>query len=205
MTHSYEDKPFKCDYNDCHYRCVQKSHYISHMNGHKGIRPFICTQESCGKAFKSNFYLKRHLIKVHPIDRRFRCDINGCNKGFKTKPHLNSHKLSHSNEWPFACDHKDCKFRARRLSDLKKHQRIHTRVVDTNGHQFKCIVDGCHKTFIENKSLAKHMEIHSTERLFCRWPDCQFSNFHKTKLKTHFKRHLSLKRESESERKCLNR
>ena len=62
-------------------------------------RIYECTK--CGKAFKSNSELTRHL-RVHSGDKPYSCDT--CGIVFATSGALSRHLRVHSGDKPYSCD-----------------------------------------------------------------------------------------------------
>ena len=62
----------------------------THMLGHSGERPFICTL--CEYSSKQVGDLKKHML-IHLGERPFNC--TQCNQAFKTSLELKQHILNH--------------------------------------------------------------------------------------------------------------
>ena len=59
-------------------------------------RPKLHTCEECGKAFRDNYDLQRHISYSHTGEKAYRC--NFCEKAFTTKRSLNRHVYLHTGE-----------------------------------------------------------------------------------------------------------
>ncbi|KAI8613150.1 hypothetical protein BC830DRAFT_503301 [Chytriomyces sp. MP71] len=59
--------------------------------------------------------------KKLPMEAMFPCEV--CGKSFRRKHHIESHMVTHSNEYPYVCDIGSCSAKFRRIQDLRRHQR----------------------------------------------------------------------------------
>ena len=68
---------FNCDVESCTAKFNRKRLFVSHMNGHQGLRPFTCS--TCGKGFKNKEQLRRHehLHLSNEKRDKFQCKICG--------------------------------------------------------------------------------------------------------------------------------
>jgi KRAB domain-containing zinc finger protein len=165
--------------------------YLGHQLVHKDKRPHGCNL--CKKDFKSSPQLKRHVKAVHSKrTRKFRClecnnafftkshliqhqnvhiNNNGegfaecyfCHKKFSRSSNLVLHVKTHTQEKPFACPEKFCKYESARLGDVKKHQRrFHSSTANKfNGKIWTCYF--CSKTLTQFYNLTIHMRRHTKE------------------------------------------
>ncbi|XP_029305464.1 zinc finger protein 3 homolog isoform X2 [Cottoperca gobio] len=76
----------------------------------------------CGKGFKRDSYLIRHVDKSHKGHRAFKC--LECNKEFEQRYQLVLHTRIHTGEKPFTCDYCDKTFVQN--SSRLAHMRVHT-------------------------------------------------------------------------------
>ncbi|XP_062260307.1 zinc finger and SCAN domain-containing protein 12-like [Platichthys flesus] len=114
---------------------------------HTGRRASAC--DTCGKAFRSNSDLKRHM-RIHTGERPFSCEI--CGNIFIQKTNLQQHMRIHTGEKPYLC--KRCGKRFRQNSAYRIHERIHT-----GEKPYTC--DVCRRRFSQTSHLKSHMRIHS--------------------------------------------
>jgi hypothetical protein len=78
-----------------------------------------------------------------------------------SSPHslLHRHRLQHSGEKPFACDHVDsitgnrCEYRCNQRANLQKHQMLHS-----GEKPFAC--DQCDYRCIQKVDLGRHLQMH---------------------------------------------
>ncbi|XP_050307459.1 zinc finger protein 629-like [Anthonomus grandis grandis] len=135
------------------------------------------TCPTCGKEFKTNVKLNRHM-KIHrPNELPHKCPI--CSKGFSHKGNFTIHLRIHSNERPFKCMvcHKGC----RQAQDLEKHMRTHT-----GEKPHKCTF--CPRAFATSSNLTAHIRTHTGERPYvccvCQKAFCQSNELTKH-MRTH--------------------
>ena len=108
----------------------------------------LCSE--CGKLFKSETKLRKHMFNTHP-DQTFTCHI--CDKTFKRKHHFAQHLVIHeSNSDNYGCKFCESKFKHKR--SLNEHMRVHLVPI-------KCKL--CSKVFYSNSNLQRHVKrIHSS-------------------------------------------
>lgn len=113
-------------------------------------KKFICTTH-CGKRFKSEWLLNKHVQQVEEGDDRFICNL--CGKTCLSKSDLQIHMRSHTNERPYVCRICDKAFKtsANRSShmDIHREDKIHS-------------CDICHELFQTRPILRKHKKKHDT-------------------------------------------
>lgn len=65
LTHSNEQPVYRCDFEGCKY----VTYYVNTLNVHKlthsDVRKFFCPYENCGKGFKRNGDLNKHITHSH--------------------------------------------------------------------------------------------------------------------------------------------
>ncbi|XP_044752676.1 zinc finger protein 184-like [Coccinella septempunctata] len=85
----------------CPYSTMSKSDFNTHLRVHTNERPFKCSFEECGKAFKTNSALCIHIrehLKIKMLSCEF-CD-------YKTNRYnsLTHHRRIHTLEKPYSCE-----------------------------------------------------------------------------------------------------
>ncbi|KAG2554721.1 hypothetical protein PVAP13_9KG592000 [Panicum virgatum] len=106
---------FQCDIDLCDMAFETRAE----LNAHKRN---ICTDESCGKRFRSHKYLKRHQC-VHSEIRPLKCPWDGCKMTFKWLWAQTEHVRVHTGERPYKCSAPSCGQTFRYVSDYSRHRK----------------------------------------------------------------------------------
>ncbi|GFG30778.1 hypothetical protein Cfor_00171 [Coptotermes formosanus] len=170
---------YHCD--QCNKHIVTRYSYVRHLRIHTGEKPFTC--HVCGKQFRVQALLSRHVREVHDRIKNHACDICGrrfansnarndhrrthtgerpcvchlCGKAFKTKASLFVHSKFHSDIFPHPCS--QCDKRFRRRQQLNIHMLHHT---GEKPHTCRF----CGKSFRLSKTLKDHTLIHTNKETF---------------------------------------
>lgn len=114
-------------------------------------RPIVCSHIGCGKMFKDNSTMKKHLNihgpRVHVCSE--------CGKAFTESSKLKRHQLVHTGEKPYQCTFEGCGRRFSLDFNLRTHVRIHT-----GDKPFVCPFDGCSRKFAQLTNLKSHLLTH---------------------------------------------
>jgi len=83
---------------------------------------FKCPYEGCGRLFRAQFSLNRHMI-LHTQNKRYKCKF--CDRTFSLPQYLREHEYTHTKEMPYECGVNGCKLRFRQAGKLSLHRRTH--------------------------------------------------------------------------------
>ncbi|XP_047523096.1 zinc finger protein 91-like [Pieris napi] len=130
-----------------------KQNMEAHLRSHLDERPFCCTFEGCGKAFKDARALYLHEFLHYP-ERYLKCKL--CDKRFSRQSRLDSHKKQHFlvKEKYVVCDYCNVRFYSKNylINHIAKHL-----------YKNKYICDICNKEFCTKPSLIGHIIAHNSE------------------------------------------
>ncbi|KAM7543209.1 hypothetical protein Aperf_G00000013518 [Anoplocephala perfoliata] len=118
-------------------------------------RAVACPHKNCGKLFRDNSAMRKHLHTHGP-----RVHVCGeCGKAFVESSKLKRHQLVHTGEKPFQCSFEGCGKRFSLDFNLRTHYRIHT-----GDRPYICPVEGCSKRFAQSTNLKSHLSTHNKIR-----------------------------------------
>ncbi|CAB0037581.1 unnamed protein product [Trichogramma brassicae] len=143
-----------------HYKCElcqkilsSRLNMIRHLRMHKDERLSVC--HVCGKSFRSDGDVKRHINDVHLKLKRHSCEY--CGRAFAAKATKDAHQRIHTGEKPFLCS--QCPKRFRSINLLGVHKKVHE-----NHRPFGCAY--CPKTFRSKQKVQVHESVHTGYKPF---------------------------------------
>jgi len=143
---------FPC--TECHKIFYKKSNLQSHMLRHSDSTPFRCSIQDCGKGFKREKTLLKHIQLIHEgIKEEYLCGT--CGQQFGSQSGLKTHQARHIGEEYIKrliyCQICNKSFRC--PADLKVHSVVHSK-----NKPFAC--DLCGQSFSQKASLKDHKNVH---------------------------------------------
>ncbi|XP_055597432.1 zinc finger protein 26-like [Uranotaenia lowii] len=146
-------------------KTVNHNQFESHMNGHRGVKPYACPEPNCGAAFKCQRAQNAHFRRNHS-NEQYPCFK--CGKVLTSTMSLKSHMASHM-ERTIECE--VCGLKVLRKSVLDVHMRMHTQKRD-----YQCPY--CPKAFYVKTVLTLHLRSHTGEKPYA-CHICKFASAHR--------------------------
>ncbi|CAB3228622.1 unnamed protein product [Arctia plantaginis] len=174
MEYLHTRKVYRCTYQGCKADFDRPYRLTQHILAHNNIRPYLCDQPNCGKAYTSKSHLDRHLRTVHmPQETDVVYSCPKCFKTFANRQNLKRH-LNTVHELEYACEICDKQFKKK--NQLSAHMYQHTGV-----KAFSC--DQCQETFVSLYLKKRHMRYHKV--YLCH--ECKVEYNHWSKYQQHLK------------------
>ncbi|XP_061880198.1 zinc finger protein 366 [Entelurus aequoreus] len=171
-----DQKRWKC--RMCEKSYTSKYNLVTHILGHKGIKPHGC--HLCGKLFKQLSHLHTHLL-THQGMRPHKCQV--CHKAFTQTSHLKRHMMQHSDVKPYSCS--VCGRGFAYPSELRTHELKHEK-----GQDNVCIE--CGLDFPTLAQLKRHLTAHRGPTLY-RCSECQKTFQYPSQLQNHMMKHKDIR------------
>ncbi|XP_057689045.1 zinc finger protein 366 [Corythoichthys intestinalis] len=171
-----DQKRWKCRMCDKSY--TSKYNLVTHILGHKGIKPHGC--HLCGKLFKQLSHLHTHLL-THRGMRPHKCQV--CHKAFTQTSHLKRHMMQHSDVKPYSCS--VCGRGFAYPSELRAHELKHEK-----GQDNVCVE--CGLDFPTLAQLKRHLTAHRGPTLY-RCSECQKTFQYPSQLQNHMMKHKDIR------------
>lgn len=92
------------------------------MNKNIDKHSYMCSFPNCGRVFKTNFSMKRHML-IHNPDKNYICAH--CGKKFVLSQYLKEHIYTHTKDKPYICGVAGCNKKFRQAGKLSLHRRTH--------------------------------------------------------------------------------
>ena len=122
---------YKCDV--CAYSSSSISHFNTHVDMHKGVKPFACDFPGCIFRSTQKSNVKIHYNAVHEGEKPFACDFPGCTYSTVQERDVTDHyNAVHEGIKPFACNFDDCAYRSSQRSHLTRHLKSKHNIDNSN-------------------------------------------------------------------------
>jgi hypothetical protein len=152
-----EDRPFKCDYEDCSASFKRNEHLVKHKMIHDREKTFTCDYDGCtGKSYSTFAKMISHIRETH-TDKPYRCTFDGCESSFANYSNWKCHEEYHSDDRKYMCQ--ECEAYFKTQSSLYNHKLIH------GDKRYKCEI--CDISFSRLHHLKTHMAVHTGEQKYC--------------------------------------
>uniref|UniRef100_A0A2C9K7P3 PR domain zinc finger protein 10 n=1 Tax=Biomphalaria glabrata TaxID=6526 RepID=A0A2C9K7P3_BIOGL len=159
LVHDMNRSTFACDI--CGKSYLYKSTLIFHKAKHEAVEGNSLSCLVCKKVFPSKEELKKHInvhnrYKREEKPRKMSCP--DCGKQFLTQKDIRRHRVTHSNERPFLCEH--CPHTFVRKDHLRRHyssshkKELYEQQLKSN--PFGCSI--CLEAFNKQEFLAYHIK-----------------------------------------------
>lgn len=149
-----DEKPFKCEWNDCKFEAKQLAGILAHKITHTGEKPFKCDRNDCKKVYSSYNGLNRHIARIHDNSFNIKCFWPGCEKRFVDKNEVKKHYRRHTGEKTYECDWPECGRKFGEKATMKNHKRTHT-----GERPYVCDWPGCESSFALGGTLQTHKKL----------------------------------------------
>ena len=115
-SYSHEELKFPCD--QCEEAFAFNSELRFHKTVHCTIPTFKCMLKNCGKTYKSENELNKHVLKHSGMV--WDCDAKNCTYSTDDRRNLQAHKRKHANTGSFTCE--PCMKHFKYFMQLKHHR-----------------------------------------------------------------------------------
>lgn len=213
FTHT-QKRNFLCPEPDCINTYINDAHLQRHIrvvHSNKSLEEVPCKfGPPCTRRYKSKEKMLLHYQKVH-VDKTdikslsFRCEL--CAEVFRRKAQHRQHMFSHTNEYPYTCQH--CKRGFMNRYNFVRHENSHRIYNCTecdakflkwsllvahrndNHKTAETICDICQRKFQSKRGLKHHRAVHEEkadrEVLQCPYDKCPSFFFHQRNLNAHIR------------------
>ena len=100
---STRPKKYICTFASCNKAYARPKALAEHIRSHTNERPFECSELDCGKTFRREDHLRRHVQIAHKNERNYICTWEGCQKRFCDSAKLKTHMAVHEGREKFRC------------------------------------------------------------------------------------------------------
>jgi hypothetical protein len=195
----------RCLWIGCNFKTDKKKVLNDHMNIHKEVRPYLCTDGKCGKTFFSEKSLKAHR-KRHLTGKRYKLStINEELASSKTYFETKKFKLKSIKSAKIVKNKSEIKVEELDNNStevqMNNNRDINSNIDNNNNNtvkkygrnlRHKCCWVGCDFKTEKKLILKDHMNIHKNIRPYvCQEPNCGKRYFSSKSLGSHRKRHLN--------------
>jgi len=135
-------------------KTIPEENKTDQLDGQKPNQTFNCPWQGCGRLFRAQFSLNRHMV-LHTQAKKYICKL--CQRSFSLPQYLREHEYTHTKELPYECGVSGCAMRFRQAGKLSLHRRTHPEYT-TKKYDYTLNCEKRSKTKGREESYAKSQD-----------------------------------------------